>query len=101
MVRGEDLDVEEFIARWYKRPWTYPGSIDTHLVEHGVARADLTGLTHSQKEHLHAALHEKELAEKPAPKVVQQVTAPRQVYQNCPGGVCPAPQYSAPRRRRR
>lgn len=89
------------MVQWYKRPWTYPGSIDSHLIEHGVARADLANLTHSQKERLHAALHEKELAEKPAPKIVQQMAAYRQVYQNCPGGVCPAPQYSAPRRRRR
>ena len=101
-IKGEDQDVEAFISQHYRRHWTYPGTIDQHLVEHDVAAADLPSLTHEQKIKLHSAIHEKELTEKTVSKSAPKLNYAPPAFQNCPGGICPAPQYqvrqSTPRR---
>lgn len=95
-VQGKRYDLDSFVSNYYRRPWTYPGGIDSHLTSHGVDSATIQGLSHSEKEKLHAAIHERELTQ------VQTYQQPVQVqtYSNCPGGVCPSPQYQTTTRRR-
>jgi len=94
-MRGTRYDLDSFTKSYYRRPWTYPGGIDTHLQEHGVDSATIQALSHSEKERLHAAIHERES------KSTGNVTSSSTVmaYLNCPGGVCPNPQYTTKRRR--
>lgn len=90
IMNGKQYDFHSFIDDYYRRPWTYPGEIDSHIIEHGVEPSTIQGLSHSQKEQLHAAIHEHESQAKPTVKKSPQV----QTYSNCPGGVCPSPNYS-------
>lgn len=87
-LHGKPLDVSATIAANYKRMWTFPGSIDEHLAEHGVKGTE--GLDHKTKRKLHSALHEMGL--KPAkvaakPPVVMNAAVV--VPQSCPNGRCP------------
>ena len=98
-VGGETVPLANFIAQWYKRSWTYPGTIDAHLAEHGVNVSQLR-LSHATKERLHAAIHEREQslrtpAAKPAPAAPPPAVTQRSA---CPGGVCPAPSWQPVRR---
>ena len=90
IMNGKQHDFHSFIDDYYRRPWTYPGEIDSHIMEHGVEPSTIQGLSHSQKEQLHAAIHEHESQVKPTVKKSLQA----QTYSNCPGGVCPSPNYS-------
>ena len=84
-VNGVDEDLDA-VLKLYRREWTWPGmtevSLRGHLREHGVT--DFDRLSFAECRQLHAAIHERELAAKPA-----QVAQP--VQSTCPGGVCPAP----------
>ena len=94
-MNGKRYELQSFIAAHYRRPWTYPGGIDSHLLTHGVDSWSIQSLSHSQKEQLHAAIHEQELQ---TVTVVPKSTVT--TYQsNCPGGVCPSPQYQQVTRR--
>ena len=87
-LNGKPLDVSATIAASYVRMWSFPGSIDDHLKEHGVAGAG--GLDYETKRKLHSALHE--IGNAPAKSVVKERTVVRQpvaVPQNCPNGQCP------------
>lgn len=92
-VDGESLDADDFIGQWYRRNWTYPGTIDSHLIEHGVRPDEIRGWTQREKEQLHAAIHERERSQlQTAPRKSPPATVVRTYsVQSCPGGVCPAP----------
>lgn len=92
-VDGESLDADELIGQWYRRNWTYPGTIDSHLIEHGVRPDEIRGWTQREKEQLHAAIHERERSQlQTAPRKSPPATVVRTYsVQSCPGGVCPAP----------
>jgi len=94
IMQGTRYELQSFVDAYYRRPWTYPGGIDAHLAEHGVT--GVQGLSHADKEKLHAAIHERELKQKPLVKNTLLVQP--QAYSNCPGGVCPSPQYTTQRR---
>jgi hypothetical protein len=89
-LHGKPLDVAATIKQHYVRRWTHPGTIDSHLAEHGVA--GFQGLDDETKERLHSALHE--MGQAPA----KAVTKSRTVYrapvavpsQRCPNGQCPS-----------
>lgn len=78
-------DLEKLVA--YRQRWTYPGSIDGHLRQHGV---DPTGLTHEQKIALHDSIHDISGPTR-AGELVPQVQTVKYNVQNCPGGSCPIP----------
>jgi hypothetical protein len=89
-INGRSVNATTYIARWYRQPWSYPGSIDTHLAEHGVS--GFSGLTHAERERLHAAIHEEEL------RPVGKSAPARMPTQSCPSGNCPLqqPAYQQP-----
>lgn len=98
-INGAPTDLPAYLAKWYRVPWTYPGTIESHLTEHGVTGFE--SLSKADKEKLHAAIHEQEKAAAPkAPVRVVAAPAPKVVYRatvyssGCPGGVCPAPQWN-------
>jgi hypothetical protein len=85
-MQGKQYELDSFVSNYYRRPWTYPGGIDSHLSSHGVDSATIQGLSHSEKEKLHGAIHERKLTQ-------------AQTYSNCPDGVCP--QYQTTKTRRK
>lgn len=90
-LNGKPLDVAAVIRDHYRRSWTFPGSIETHLAEHGVQGVD--GLSTDAKKRLHSALHE--MGNAPAKVVVKAKSAPLPIalpQSNCPNGKCPMPQ---------
>lgn len=86
-LNGKPLDVAAVIKANYRRRWSHPGTIDSHLTEHGVA--GFSGLDNETKERLHSALHE--MGQTPAKAVVKERTVYRAPVpvQNCPSGQCP------------
>lgn len=98
-LNGKPLDVAAVIKTNYKRRWSHPGTIDSHLTEHGVA--GFASLDNETKERLHSALHE--MGQAPAKAVAKERTvyrAPVSV-QSCPNGQCPNVQYGYSRSRSR
>lgn len=107
-MNGKQYDLDSFVTSYYRRPWTYPGGIDAHLASHGVDSWSIQGLSHSEKERLHAAIHEQELQMGTiAPKTQTGTIAPktqtvtRSYQSNCPDDVCPSPQWQTTTRQRR
>lgn len=103
-IDNESVDADEFIGRWYRGPWTYPGTIESHLIEHGVKSSEIAGWTKARKEQLHAAIHERERAQsktvtRKSPPPASQVVRTYSV-QSCPGGVCPSPRWTIRQSRR-
>ncbi len=99
-MNGSDYEYQSFVDAHYSRPWTYPGGIDSHLREHGVL--DTSHLSQAQKEKLHAAIHEQELIHPVSSQssvTTTRTTAPSNVVRystsNCPGGVCPSPNWNS------
>jgi len=99
--KGNQWSLDDFVAEWYRGPWTYPGEIADHLQDdHGVR---VTGdMTVPEMEKLHAAIHAKDeplalAANGSASASASLPTVPtfidkqpvNQVSSNCPGGVCP------------
>jgi hypothetical protein len=91
--KGNQWRLDDFVAEWYRGPWTYPGEIAGHLQdEHGVRVTG--GMTVQEMERLHAAIHAKD---EPLASAAELPTVPtfidkqpvNQVSSNCPGGVCP------------
>lgn len=89
-IAGVDYDLDD-ILKDYRTDWTWPGMTEESLREHlagGPHRVTgIDELPFATVKKLHAALHERE--ERQA-KAAQPKSAPRL---NCPGGVCPQPQY--------
>ncbi len=101
-LHGNPLNVAAAIKANYRRMWSYPGSIDSHLAEHGVA--GFQGLDHETKRKLHSALHE--MGSAPAKAVTKSrvvVKAPVVLPQSssCPNGNCPNAAYGYSRSRSR
>lgn len=90
----EGLTIDEYIAAYYRRPWTYPGAIEPHLRSHGVSDYQMAGLSHSRKEQLHAAIHERQEGTARLSTVSRVPKTPVVLAQNCPNGMCPAPTQS-------
>lgn len=91
-LHGKPLDVAAVIKSNYHVRWTHPGTIDSHLQEHGVAGFE--GLDNETKEKLHSALHE--MGESPSKAIVKQravVTLPM-ASGGCPNGRCPLQQQA-------
>jgi hypothetical protein len=91
--KGNQWRLDDFVAEWYRGPWTYPGEIADHLQDdHGVK---VTGdMTVPEMEQLHAAIHAKDeplasAAELPTTPTFIDKQPSNQVSSNCPGGVCP------------
>ena len=59
---GEDSPFKEYAANYNGAEWTFPGTIDEHLLDpnspHRFSRYELQGLSQREKENLHAAHHE-------------------------------------------
>jgi len=78
---GQSWSLTDFLATYYKRPWTHPGTVAEHLAKaHGVNLQ--TDLPDATKEKLHAAIHERELA-------LAEPTPLAGVTSSCPDGKCP------------
>lgn len=78
---GQSWSLTDFLATYYKRPWTHPGAVAEHLAKaHGVNLQ--TDLPDATKEKLHAAIHERELA-------LAEPTPLAGVTSSCPDGKCP------------
>lgn len=45
---------------WSSNPWTYPGSIEGHLLEHAVPVDIINELVYQEKKKLHNYLHTRE-----------------------------------------
>jgi hypothetical protein len=83
--QGNTWNLTDFIAQNYKRPWTWTGDLDQHLSSvHGVNLQ--TDLAADTKAKLHAALHEKQLAQA-TPTPIDGL-APV-ASSDCPDGKCP------------
>jgi hypothetical protein len=85
-VNGKQLDVAATIKANYRRMWSFPGSLDAHLVEHGVKGAE--GLDYETKRQLHSALHEMGLSTSVVTKERTVIKLPMS-SQSCPNGHCP------------
>lgn len=93
-IDGVDWDLGKIRAE-YRTAWTWPGmteqSLRQHLAkEHRVSRLDK--LAFDDLKRIHAVIHEREKAVRPAAVPIRASPAPRQ--SSCPGGVCPAPNRS-------
>jgi hypothetical protein len=87
-LNGKPLNVAATIKANYRRMWSFPGSIDSHLAEHGVAGT--AGLDYETKRKLHSAIHEMGLPAKAVVKERVVVKAPLALpQQSCPNGQCP------------
>jgi hypothetical protein len=100
-LHGKPLNVAATIKANYRRMWSFPGSIDSHLAEHGVKGTE--GLDYETKRQLHSALHE--MGQAPAKVVVKErviakapIVLPQQ--SSCPNGRCPNMQYGYSNRSR-
>lgn len=89
-VNGVDYDLDVMLSEW-KRNWTWPGNTETSLRQHLRQPPHIVGgiddLPYDTIKRIHAVLHERELRATPAKS---PAILPRS---NCPGGVCPTPQY--------
>jgi hypothetical protein len=91
--KGNQWRLDDFVAEWYRGPWTYPGEIADHLQgDHGVKVTG--GMTVPDMERLHAAIHAKDeplasAAELPTTPTFIDKQPVNQLSSNCPGGVCP------------
>lgn len=87
-LNGKPLNVAATIKANYRRMWSFPGSIDSHLAEHGVAGT--AGLDYETKRKLHSAIHEMGIPAKAVVKERTVVKAPMALPQSsCPNGQCP------------
>ncbi|MBX3422212.1 MAG: hypothetical protein KF752_11715 [Pirellulaceae bacterium] len=88
----QQLDsIEKLVG--YRARWTHPGTIESHLRQHGI---DPTGMTRDQMLAEHDAIHDvvgPVKAGQPIPQVSQVRYA---ISGDCPGGACPIPRPSRP-----
>jgi len=114
----EGLTALEYIAAFYKRPWTHPGPIEPHLMSHSVPIHIINSLSNRDRERLHAAIHEREEGNSRLIQVTKRcdcettgacvcdqcdckncpqrstIKLAANRVQNCPNGQCPAPNNS-------
>lgn len=62
---GEDSPYKQYAAKYDGPEWTFPGTIDEHLLDpsspHRFSQFELQGLSQREKENLHAAHHEESI----------------------------------------
>ncbi len=57
-VKGTQVDGDAFILKHYRRNWTFPGTIQAHLLTHGVKASEIKGISTAKLVKLHSALHD-------------------------------------------